>query len=81
VTENRITGQDIDSTTAALNQGVWRLAIERAVSEVEGWRDRVAGRRQAAALEPALDRRGTLRYGTGRALHHGRRGPGRKVAV
>ena len=36
MTENRITGEDIDSTTAALNQGVRRLAIERAVSEVEG---------------------------------------------
>jgi hypothetical protein len=41
VTENRITGEDIDSTTATLNQGVRRLAIERAVSEVEGWREKL----------------------------------------
>ncbi len=41
MTENRITGEDIDSTTAALNQGVRRLAIERAVSEVEGWREKL----------------------------------------
>jgi hypothetical protein len=41
VTENRITGEDIDSTTATLNQGVRRLAIERAVSEVKGWREKL----------------------------------------
>ena len=38
MTENRITSEDVDSTTAALNGGVRRFAIERAVSEIDGGR-------------------------------------------
>ena len=37
MTEKSIGPEEFDSTTAALNQGVRSLAIERAVSEVEGW--------------------------------------------
>ncbi len=39
--ENRITSGDVDSTTALLNGGVRRLAIERAVPEIEGWRKKL----------------------------------------
>ncbi len=41
VTQNRINSEDIDSTTAALNQGVRRMAIERAVSEIDGWQKKL----------------------------------------
>jgi hypothetical protein len=37
VTENRIKSEDLDATTSAPREGVGRLVIERAVSEVEGW--------------------------------------------
>ena len=33
--------EDVDSTTALLNQGVRSIAIERAVSEMEGWRKKL----------------------------------------
>lgn len=47
--ENRITSEDVDSTTSLLNGGVRRLAIERAVSEIEGWR-----RKLEASGDPGL---------------------------
>lgn len=49
MTENRITSEDVDSTTAALNGGVRRFAIERAVSEIDGWR-----RKLEASGDPGL---------------------------
>ncbi len=41
MTENRIGPEDFDSTTSALNEGVRSLAIERAVSEVDGWQKKL----------------------------------------
>jgi hypothetical protein len=49
LTENRISSEDVDSTTALLNQGVRSIAIERAVSEMEGWR-----RKLEASGDPGL---------------------------
>ena len=49
MTENRITSEDVDSTTAALNGGVRRFAIDRAVSEINGWR-----RKLEASGDPGL---------------------------
>ena len=49
MTENRITSEDVDSTTAALNGGVRRFAIDRAVSEIDGWR-----RKLEASGDPGL---------------------------
>jgi len=41
LTENRIRREDVGSTTALLNQGVRSIAIERVVSEMEGWRGKL----------------------------------------
>ncbi len=41
MTENRIGAEDLDSTTSALNEGVQSLAIERAISEVDGWQKKL----------------------------------------
>ncbi len=41
MTENRIGAEDLDSTTSALNEGVRSLAIERAISEVDGWQKKL----------------------------------------
>ena len=60
MTENRITGEDIDSTTAVLNQGVRRLAIERAVSEVEGWREKLEAS-EDPGLQPIAGNLGELK--------------------
>ena len=49
MTENRTKSEDVDSTTALSNEGVRSIAIERAVSEIEGWR-----RRLEASGDPGL---------------------------
>ena len=41
MTENRIRSEDVDSTTVLLNGGVRKIATERAVSEMEGWRGKL----------------------------------------
>lgn len=41
MTENRIRDEDFDSTTSALRDGVRRVAIPRAVSEIDGWREKL----------------------------------------
>jgi hypothetical protein len=39
--ENRIRDEDFDSTTATLREGVRQVAIERAISEVDGWQKKL----------------------------------------
>ena len=41
MSENRIRDEDFDSTTAMLREGVRRTAIERAISEVDGWQKKL----------------------------------------
>jgi hypothetical protein len=41
VAENRIRDEDFDSTTAMLREGVRQAAIERAISEVDGWQKKL----------------------------------------
>ena len=60
MTENRIGPEEFDSTTAALNQGVRSLAIERAVSEVEGWQKRLEAS-EDPLLQPITDNLGALK--------------------
>jgi hypothetical protein len=60
VTEKRIGPEEFDSTTAALNQGVRSLAIERAVSEVEGWQKRLEASNDPL-LQPIADNLGALK--------------------
>jgi hypothetical protein len=60
VTEKRIGPEEFDSTTAAVNQGVRSLAIERAVSEVEGWQKRLEASNDPL-LQPIADNLGALK--------------------
>ncbi len=41
MTENRIEPEDFDSTTSALREGVRSIAIERAISEIDRWREKL----------------------------------------
>lgn len=41
MTENRIQDEDFDSTTSALRDGVRRVAIPRAVEEIDNWREKL----------------------------------------
>jgi hypothetical protein len=54
MTENRIGAEDLDSTTSALNEGVRSLAIERAISEVDGWQKKLESSGDPG-LEPIAD--------------------------
>ncbi len=47
--ENRIRDEDFDSTTTMLREGVRQVAIERAISEVDGWQKKLE-----ASGEPGL---------------------------
>ena len=60
MTENRIGAEDFDSTTSALNQGVRSLAIERAVSEVDGWQKTLEASGDPG-LQPIADNLGELK--------------------
>jgi hypothetical protein len=59
VTEN-IRPEDFDSTTAALNQGVRSMEIERAVPEIDGWREKLEASGDPG-LQPIADQLGRLR--------------------
>ena len=58
--ESRKGAEDLDSTTSALNQGVRSLAIERAISEVDGWQRKLEASRDPG-LQPIADNLGELR--------------------
>ena len=60
MSETRIGAEDFDSTTSALNQGVRSLAIERAISEVDGWQRKLEASRDPG-LQPIADNLGELR--------------------
>jgi hypothetical protein len=60
MTENRITSEDFDATTAALNRGVRSLGIERAISEIDGWRRKLEASGDPG-LQPVADDLGRLR--------------------
>jgi hypothetical protein len=60
MTENRITSEDFDATTAALNGGVRSLGIERAISEIDGWRRKLEASGDPG-LQPVADDLGRLR--------------------
>jgi hypothetical protein len=60
VTENRVGPEEFDSTTAALNEGVRSLAIQRAISEVDGWQKRLEASGDPL-LQPIVDNLGELK--------------------
>jgi hypothetical protein len=60
MTENRITSEDFDATTAALNRGVRSLGIERAISDIDGWRRKLEASGDPG-LRPVADDLGRLR--------------------
>lgn len=60
MTENRIRDEDFDSTTATLREGVRRVAIERAISEVEGWQNKLEASGDPG-LQPIADNLGELK--------------------
>jgi hypothetical protein len=60
VTENRVGPEEFDSTTAALNEGVRSLAIQRAISEADGWQKRLEASGDPL-LQPIVDNLGELK--------------------
>ena len=60
MTENRITDEDFDSTTATLREGVRQVAIERAISEVEGWQNKLEASGDPG-LQPIANNLGELK--------------------
>jgi hypothetical protein len=60
MTEDLIKNEDFDSTTSALREGVRGLAIERAVSEVDGWQKRLEASGDPG-LQPIADNLGELK--------------------
>jgi hypothetical protein len=60
MTEDLIKNEDFDSTTSALREGVRGLAIERAVSEVDGWQKRLEASSDPG-LQPIADNLGELK--------------------
>jgi hypothetical protein len=60
VTENRITDEDFDSTTATLREGVWQVAIERAISEVDSWQNKLEASGDPG-LQPIANNLGELK--------------------
>ena len=49
MSEDRISDEDFDSITATLREGVRQVAIDRAISEVDGWQKKLE-----AAGDPGL---------------------------
>ncbi len=60
MTENRITDEDFDSTTATLREGVRQVAIERAISEVDGWQNKLEASGDPG-LQPIANNLGELK--------------------
>ena len=60
MTEDLIKSEDFDSTTSALREGVRGLAIERAMSEVDGWQKRLEASGDPG-LQPIADNLGELK--------------------
>lgn len=60
MTENSIRPEDLDSTTSALRDGVRSLAIERALPEIDGWREKLKASGDPT-LQPIADELGELK--------------------
>jgi hypothetical protein len=60
LTENSIRSEDFDSTTSALRDGVRSLAIEQAIPEIDGWREKLEATGDPG-LQPIADALGELK--------------------